>query len=392
MKSELKVEFLSILGLNPWAGNDSSSRQQMFSSHISQRLIIKGANERRIQTGLEYELGKYTFGITMPEDGLILKIIERYPQTLSKDYIKESPEKLVIYRDDKTQEIGFFSVPKFKSYHQYHGYKLNPTENVGKLYPGNYISKDTMLYDTPAKKENGGYAYGMEMNMAFMSLPGTSEDGIIISEDVLDDLSFNVYETRVIEFGKNSFPLNLYGSSTNYKPFPEIGDKVRHDGILMATRDYKPDMAPVEMSILDCMEIDYIFDNQIYSRGSGGKVVDIKVYHDDEEFIPTPKEVTEYLDKYAKALRKFYQDIIEAYQQIKDDHYKKYRDKKVKISTEFQRLIVEAYSIIGSIDKKGKQEINKLYRRNTLDDYRVEIIVEYTITPTVGYKMTDCHG
>jgi len=391
-KSELKPEFLSILALNPFAGHNSSSRQQMFSSHLSQCLVTKDATEHRFQTGIEYEIGKHTLGVRMPEDGLILKVIERYPKTLSKDYISHSPEKIFVYESSVTGIVGIFTVPYFRSYHQYHGFKLVKTQDATKFYPGNHVAKGTVSHDSRSKIHSGGYAYGIELNIAYMSLPGVSEDGIIVSEDVLDRMSFNTFEKRVIEFGKNTFPLNMYGDDKVYRPFPEIGDMIRDDGVLMALREYRPDLAPVEMSFLDCREIDYIFDKQIYTRGKGGRVIDIKVYHDDNEYIPTPREVCEVPDKYARALRSFYNDILEAYKDIKQDHYRKYGEKKLRISPEFHRLLIEAYSVLGRKNKKGVEEIEKVYRRTTLDDYRVEITVEYTLKPDMGNKITDIHG
>lgn len=391
-KSELKLEFLSILGFNPFPGNDSSSRQQMVGSHLSQRLITEGCSERRIQTGLEYEIGKYTFNVRMPCNGKILRIIERYPRNLGQDTMAFSPESIVIYEDTDTREIGYFNVPYYMSFHQYHGYKLKPQPERSMLMPGNFIEKGTVFYDSHAKKENGGYAYGNEVNIVSMSHPAVSEDGIVISDAILDKFKFNVFETRVIEFGSKTFPLNLYGTKDNYKPLPEIGESIRSDGVVMATREYKPELAPVEMSIYDTMELDYVFDNPIFARGPEGRVVDIKVYHNDNEFIPTPKKTTKTLDKYARALRKFYQDILDAYKEIANDQRIRYQRKTPMLKPSFHRLIIEAMSVIGLKDRKGNEEIEKQYRRSTLDDYRVEIVIEYTLKPNIGYKLTGLHG
>ena len=79
--NEIKPDYLSIVGLNPWPGHDSSSRVQMFSSHLAQKLVVKGMNQRRCQTGLEAEFGKYTFSVKMPVDATVIKPIERYRQT-----------------------------------------------------------------------------------------------------------------------------------------------------------------------------------------------------------------------------------------------------------------------------------------------------------------------
>ena len=279
--NEMDPELLSIHALNFSVSEDSSSRSQMFSSHFSQRLVINGATEKRIQTGVEQDIANYTFSVKMPTNGRIIKVIERYPKSVGQDSIPFSPETLVIYEDEQTKEIGCFSIPKYASYHQYFGFAYDIKSSVNRLKPGNFVEEGTIFADTPAVSENGGYKYGIEMNMCFMSHPAVSEDGIMISRDMLDKLKFKVYETRTVEFGNHSFPLNLYGNKEVYKPFPEIGDIIRDDGILMMLRKYDYDLMPVEMSIYDVMEPDFTFDQATYVRGPGGRVVDIKVYRDN---------------------------------------------------------------------------------------------------------------
>src|ERR1035437_7586461 len=113
--SELSVEFLSILALNSWCSYNSAMRMQMFSSHLTQFLIIDGCTEHRFQTGMEVEFGKYTLGVRMPVNGRILRVIDRYPKTITEDQIRFNPETLVIYEDDATGEVGCFNIPYYRS-------------------------------------------------------------------------------------------------------------------------------------------------------------------------------------------------------------------------------------------------------------------------------------
>lgn len=392
LENEMDPELLSIHALNFSVGNDSSSRSQMFSSHFSQRLVINGSTEKRIQTGVEQDISKYTFSIKMPEDGTIIKVIDRYPKRLDMDAIPESPETLVIYEDIKTKEIGCFSIPKFASFHQYFGFQYVLTPNITKLMPGTFIEKDTIFADSSAVGEHGGYKYGIELNMCFMSHPAVSEDGVLISRDVLDDLKFKVYETRVVEFGSHSFPLNLYGTHDVYKPFPEIGQEIREDGILMMLRKYETDLMPVEMSIYDVMEPDFIFDQAVYVRGPKGIVRDIKIYRDNQEVSSTPFGVMENVEKYSRGLQRFYQELIDTEKQITMDRKKKYGNSNVTLKPELHRLIVEGMAVLSIQTGKSTQKLNKLYRKVPLDDYRAEIVVEYELTPTFGFKLTDVHG
>jgi len=390
--NELNVEYLSVLGLNPFCGNNSSPRAAMFSSHLTQRLIIKDPSPHRIQTGMEQEFAKYTLSVSMPEDGKIIKVIERYPRILGPDSINFNPETLVIYESEATKKIGSFIIPYYKSYHQYFGFQCKIKNTVSKLSPGSYIEKGTIFADTPAVDDEGGYNYGIELNVAFMSHPAVSEDGILISRDVLDKLKFKVFETREIEFGNGCFPLNLYGTIDNYKPFPDINEYIRDDGLLVMLRDYDTMLSPIETSIFDVMEPDHIFDNSVYVRGKGGKIVDIKVYHTDETSTSTPLGVETALTKYVNALKYYYTEIVNVEKELRGNYRKKHNNNSLRITPEFHRLVVEAMSVLDTGGVKSSEKLTRSYRTKKLDDYRVEFVIEYEITPDIGFKLTDTHG
>lgn len=392
VQNELHVEMAGIHGLNPFFPNDSSSRSQMMSSHFSQRLVIKGCQEKRIQSGLEQEFGQYTFSVKMPENGQIIKVIHRYPRGNDANSLNFNPETIVIYENDETKEIDYFSIPHFCSYHQFFGFEYKVKDTVSKLKPGAFIPKDTIFADSPSVSDNSGFMYGTNMNVAFMSIPSVSEDGVMISRDKLGDLAFNVFETRVVEFGAGQFPLNLYGTKDLYKPFPDIGDYIREDGVLMMVRDYDSDLTPVQMSVYDTMEPDFIFDRATYVRGGRGRVVDIKVISNNNPNRQLPEAMCGHIDKYARALRKFHEEIIETERALRAERRRKYREAQLKLSPRFHRLIVESLAIVNYNPGKIKQQLGLLFRKTPIDEYRVEFVVQYEMTPTIGFKLTDCHG
>lgn len=390
--NEMHVEMLGIHGLNPFATNDSSSRSQMFSSHFSQRLVISGCQEKRIQSGLEQEFGKHTFSVKMPENGEIIKVIHRYPRGIDQDSLGFNPETVVIYENDDTKEIDYFTIPHFCSYHQFFGFEYKIKDTIAKLKPGAFIPKDTIFADSPSVSDNSGFMYGTNMNVAFMSIPSVSEDGIMISRDALERLKFKVFETRVVEFGAGQFPLNLYGTKDLYKPFPEIGDYIREDGVLMMVRDYDSDLTPVQMSVYDTMEPDFIFDRATYVRGGRGRVVDVKVISNNSVNRQMPEAMCGHIEKYARALRKFHEEVIATERSLRAERRRKYREAQLKLSPRLHRLIVESLAVINHNPIKAKQPLNLLYRKAPIDEYRVEFVIEYEMTPTIGFKLTDCHG
>jgi hypothetical protein len=361
------------------------------SGHLSQALVISGSSERKCQTGMEREYGKYTFSIKIPGDSNvqggveIIKIIQLYPQKIGFDVIKFNPQTVVIYEDVLTKEIGMISIPRYCSYHQYFGFEYKPKEALMNMRVGSFIPYGTILMDSPSITDDGGYKYGLELNMAFMSHPSVSEDGIMISRDVLKKLRFKTFETRIVDWGSKRFPLNLYGDESHYKPFPDIGDKVRGDGLLMCLRTYDKELSVVEQSIYDTMEPDYIFDKLMYAGGAGGTIIDIRVHHDIKENESSDfANMDAQADKYNRSKHSFYQDILTEYNRLKA-----MRGKDLRMTPELHRLIVEGLAVVNN-DPAAR--LSKLYRKSPMDDYRVEFVIEYETEPTVGFKLTDLHG
>lgn len=388
--NQLLPEFLGLTGLNPWPGQTSSSRGVMFAGHLGQALQIKGCTPRRCQTGLEQEFGKYTFSLRFPTDANIIRVIPKYQQTIGQGGIRENPMNVVVHEDIDTKEVGILNLVRFStaidSMHQHFGFRYKYNSEVERqLTRGNTIPKNTIVADSPAIDEHGNYCYGIETPVAMMSIPGVIEDGVVVSRSYLDKISSRGYERRVGSWGKEYFPLNLYGDKDNYKPFPDIGDRIREDGLLFALRRYDDLLAPVEMRPDRLEEPDYIFDKLVYGI-PGAKVVDITVHHDEvqNKTQPTPVGMEVQPNKYLRGTHQFYANLIDTYKDLK-----RTRGDELRITPEFQRLLVEAYA--DQADPK-KFRATKMYRRNPLDDYRVEIAFEYDVVPTVGFKLTGCHG
>jgi DNA-directed RNA polymerase beta subunit len=383
----------AIQALNFAFKHNSPSRGNMFAGHFAQRIVIDGAEEKLFQTGVEREFGKHTFSIKMPVNATIIKILHRYPAGVDRNSLNFNPETIVIYEDYETKEIDYLSIPYYASFHQFFGFKYDIKHSATSLLrPEAYVPKDTIFADSPAVKDNSGYAYGVNLNVAFMSIPSVSEDGIMISKQALEKLKFKIYETRVVEFGSSQFPLNLYGTKDNYKPFPEINDLIREDGMLMMLRSYDNDLMPVEMSYKDVMEPDFIFDKGVYSRAGKGRIVDIKVVSNNSQKKMLPPSMCEHIQKYENALVKFHQEVVETEQKLRYERKRKYGETKLKISPKFHNLVVESLAVAGQKNKDIKQGLNLLYRKAPIDEYRIEFVIEYEMTPGIGFKLTDVHG
>lgn len=388
-ENELKPQLLASAAMNPWAQHDSASRIQMLGGHLTQALVIEGSEPRRCQSGVEREFGKATFKVEMPCHGEIIKVIEKFPQTISRDSIKLNPLRIIVFRDTMTNEYGILELTNYHSLHQNFGFnfKMNH-DNLRKISQGTVLPKGMILADSPNIDEMGNYNMGLEMKVAMMSLPPIIEDGMLISESAAERMATTGFETRWASWGRHYYPLNIYGDDTTHKAFPDIGDRVRDDGLLFALRrlsepeDYL--LAPVEMTPAALREPDSAFDRLVWAE-PGARIVDIKIHHNIRNNPePTPPSMAIQTRKYYGACLQFHNAIISLYNELRRRH-----GESLRLSEPFHQLIVE--SLIYTGDPSRLKAI-QLYRRIPLDDWRVEITFEQRLIPDKGYKATDLHG
>lgn len=389
MEREIPIELLGHAALDPFYGNTSAARGAMFLSHIGQAPIVEGNEPRRIMTGVELRYAQHTFDVRFPVDCILLNMIRKYPAGYGNDSIKHNPVTTLFYEDfyDEFREVGIIHVPEYFSLHQEFGYELKKDKELwSSLTPGNTYGKDLVIAKSSAVKDNGLYGMGVNATTAFMSLPGTIEDGMIFSKEYFSEyLAPRTYTTAIAGAGKRSFFLNLYGDDDNYKPFPDIGQRIRPDGIIFATREHDDNISPAELTARALREVDRTFDRTVI--GTPGSIVkDIKVFHDERQnpsFTPTGMDTQ--LRKYYDALCEYYKSVMKFYYGLKGK-----RKDTLRITPEFRQLVVEALMFLPQDFRKRK--LTRMHRLDQLDEWRVELTYETIKMPGEAFKATDYAG
>lgn len=384
----LKMRYVGHACLDPYFGVTSAARGAMFLTHIGQSPVVEGNEPRRVMTGAEMNFADTAFDIRIPKDCTVLNVIRKYPTGHGMDSIQHNPVTTIIYEDfyDEFKQIGVIHVPEYMSYHQTFGFKLEKNKSVwDTIRPEDMLAKDTILAKSTTVKDNGLLGMGVNINAAFYSGPGTIEDGFIISEEILDSLTPRAYTVATGGAGRKAHFLNMYGDEKIYKPFPDIGEKIRADGVIFAVRDIDDDLSPAEMTPRALRELDRTFDRAVI--GDPGSVVkDIKVYMDERQnpsYIPVGMDGQ--LRKYYDSLCTYYREIIKVYRTLQQR-----RKDRLRITEEFSNLIVEAMIYLPQAE--GQRKLTRTYRLDTLDECRVEITYETLKRPGGAFKLTDFHG
>lgn len=385
--NEHRAELAASGSFNPTIQHDSAARVQMLGSHLSQALPVIGCEPRRILTGMEREFGRATFQIAMPVDAEIVKVIHKFPPTIGQGGIKKNPTTIVVYMDYQTKVYDVLEFDHYHSMHQHFGFNYVFTKEMKRLVPKAFIPGGTILAHSPTLDEMGNYRIGLNAKVAMMSVPGIIEDGIVASRSFCKRNTTKCIEKRDKSWGKNWYPLNLYGDDTNYKAFPDIGDKIRDDGLIFALRRMPQEedikLAPLEMSVKALQNVNYFFDRCEYGH-PGATVTNITVRHDDRQNPPTPPGMEVQAAKYWVAESQFHKSLLDCYQAEWNN-----RREHMVISPKFQAMLREARMYL-KCDIRSKS--TQMYQLQPLDDWRVDLTYEYDFLPDIGSKLTGLHG
>jgi hypothetical protein len=353
-------------------------------------------------TGYEAQLAEYTFGAVAPDNLYVVDVIDKYTKGISGDLIKSNPLVTVIYMSETTGHYGVFHIEKYQNQlervHETFSFKYQLTEKAKFLRKGTVLRKGERLSHSTNVKPDG-YATGISANVIFMSTPYTIEDGFEVSESFMKKATPLATGSRVAEWGKKYYPLNIYPDKNNpgkYKPFPEIGDTIRDDGLVFALRRYDPTLNGLDMTEAALRHIDYKHDKLVFGK-PGAKVFDITVHTNTNEgrrSTNTPCGMEDLASLYEKQKGRYYEKILELYERIKRESHG-----QAVITPEFQTLIEQALGDKPNVtarrlsESKGrKNSIHKTWRADVLDEWRVEVAYVYEFPMDNGSKHSSRHG
>jgi len=374
---KLRQELFSMQALNPFIIYNSSPRGLMMSSHVAQLVVLNKPEKNIIQTTLDRDLAKYVISAKFMHDVEIVDVIKRYNGWTGE---ASNVEYSIIYRRLDDGKYDIMNIKKYNKFHTHFGFEYKFLIDPDTMYPGQVFKKDTYVAVPPTiLNEDMDYGIGLNANVAMITLPEVAEDGVIVSKSFCERMKFKIFETRVLHVNPNEILLNLYGDGDNYKPFPEIGEHVADHGILMATRKVDDEVMLGLLTTKELQRVNPIFDKAVYADG---KVIDIKVYKNRKNKM-IAKEPDEFIERYVIGLEDFYRRMLDTYNNIK-----RANGDNLELTPKLSKNIASAYAVVES--KLGK--LKKIYRKEEIDLYRIEIVVEKELIPTVGFKITDLHG
>lgn len=372
--------------VNPWIANVSSPRAVMDASHISSRPSLISPDPVLIKTGIEYELGKYINDVRSEHDCIVKAIIPKY-----REYGVTAPiyTVLVEYEEDGELYLDYIDVETYRSSHGFFGYELKPTDEFMNLGYNDPLPKGTILAKTSSLHEDGSYKYGLNVNVAFMSHPSVAEDGFVVSESFLERAKFTSVVKRVININKDTIPINLYGNKDVFKFIPNIGERVREDGLLCALRPRNDWFSISDMNDNNISEMDSTFDTPTYVS-LNSIVVDVNVIRGNYNKPEFTSKITEQLDQYAEMLTNYYRNVVSKFESLIQEKKAMYGSaENIRLKPKLNRFISDCMIKVNAATY-GKTKL--CYRKLPIDQYRIEITTMSVIKPDLGFKLTGVFG
>ena len=299
-------------------GYISGNRSIMTTGHLKQAMTPINPEFPKVFTEYENMVGKYSTGI---------KRASREWRVVDKVYKFEENNHLytLIVKDEQTGYYDVIEKKLVENLTEKFGFRYN-TEDLDKIQVGDLIPKDSVLFKSTSYDEYNNYRFGVNATFCYTSDVKTTEDAILVSQTFADKFRCVEIESITVSVNDNDVLINLYGDEDNYKCFPDIGETIK-DKIICATRRINNDQIFYDFKETNLRKINFSEDVLCTEQGSGGKIIDIKVYSNKtiEEM-----EMNEYhaqVTKYYKNELRYFKELVQSTQDVvheNKDHSRNY--------------------------------------------------------------------
>lgn len=309
------------------------------------------------------------------------------------------------------------------------------TDKLRSILRGETLSmdKDEILTSMNCMRDEE-FIDGVNLPTVTMSHPDIIEDSYTISDYAADQM--HAYGLKIIETSirDDEYLMDTYGEDTpdGRRPqyFPEVGQAVRNDGLVIALRQNDPLYAAIDATAGEVQHPSPFYDHCEYvdadpkhndnpTADNGSRVIDIQVWRDEtgvhngQNNIRATEENKSILDQYAQGLKEYYREIVRFYFLMKDDvvwspKACEFLEKAFASETSevYQEFRTEIRNVVEQAVKRGEYKrdnleskvMNRLNSpvermlRDQINTYTIRIVIRYPIPVTVSSKITDRSG
>lgn len=426
----------------------SGARASMVGGHMKSAAPIDHPQPTLHFTGADVNYHDFVFNDIVEDSGTVCVYNDRgvHKRAVFTRHSREGHtvplEHAVFFRRSETSAamhhkpiIDVIEINHYTSHDNVFTSEKRTTDKLRSVLRGETVvlDKDEILTTMNCLKD-GEFVDGVNLPTVTISHPDIIEDSYTISQTAANLM--HAYGLKEIELvlREDEFLLDTYGVDTldGRRPqyFPEVGQPIRDDGLVIAARRFDPLYAAINAHAGECQHAEPFYDHCEYVDAdpehyecplpdNGSRVIDIQVWRNEVDIhngvnnIRATEENKMILDQYAAGLKKYYNDIVRFYFLMKDDVVwspracefleKAFASETYEVYSEFRneiREVVDAAVRRGEykrtdLDSKILNRLNSPVERKLRDNiktYTIKIVVRYPIPVTVSSKITDRSG
>lgn len=362
----------------PFIDKTAAQRGTMLCNALPQAMCIEGAELPIVYSGSEAVIGQYEYDTTERDEDITIRAVipkyRHYPEETTYTFIGVG---------HTSKKLTCFDLANYTKLSEGFGYR-NTKINKHLLRPEVVLEKETKLYHSPSLN-NGVYMQGVNLNCGFMSLTEAAEDAIIIADDKQDCFDTRAIYTDKGMISSTKIPLIRYGSEFEPKCFPDIGEYVNPDGVIMAFRSFNKSTIMSDLSLDSLRELDLHDDPIMAPVAEGVKIEDIKIVINPaaaRRMSKKPGIYAQFLN-YHNQTMDYYKRVIDAYVRYGKD---------VECDHKFNTLVTKAMAMTGMECGRPATPLNPVLRKEPIDFIYYEITYSYVRKASNGSKFTGRDG
>lgn len=398
-ENQLKPEVMGVCAnLVVFPSVSSPTRLYMVGNMIPKSVVTNGASGRKLMTGFEYQYGKTARAIVAPSNMVVEEIfyVESLLQNKNEMTDRWSPIYIVFKNDEKNM-YDILELPKYNAQNTYVGFEYQYDRKVMNKLVNDYkdavFPKGTVFAKSPRVDETGEWRFGMDLKVVPGSFHFTEEDGIAITESCARDKLKCMFEhQRKFSWNEDDYiPLMLYGD----KPFPESGERIRPDGIVMGFRRRVKENALVSLTKKALSIPDYSHDILLMAPPNS-EVMQVEVVSERMKNRSNNRSVEHIeqthnlmLDRYERKQNEMWNNVLRWYHRKLINN----RDADILMTDALDNFIRKAYGNFTRNATTGKNNsLNRATKKVKLKDWNVTILLREQVEGRSKFKMAGMNG
>lgn len=382
----------------------SASRGQMEGGQRAQTLVLNYPDNPLIYVGVEQEMAKYTFAPRLDFNAEVIASIDKYHAGLSRDSFQLNPHVGLIVKNiqERKPVYDYIDVPIYISYHNNFGYMLWKTDDYQKIRrPGAHIMSGDVLAESPGVNKEGMYRYGRLTNVCYLTSTYVTEDGFWAADEWCEESIATGIGSITVTVPKNHYLLHIYGTKENPRFFPTLGEKIRPDGMVLASREHDPILALYQLTPEGMTEVDYATDEPKFIEGScrNATVIDIDIVLNEQEMSQVQpvildedgNEIPNQLVQIWEERKRACNDLIDVAEEI----YRQHPGETPRFSGRFTFEVDRALHMTERrhiYTKQKPKSIRFLHHGVPIPMCQIKITYKYDIIPEIGSKISGDFG